>query len=69
MDQITGFFRGFDCIDDNPLILFLIIGAIILLFMGNGDIGCFFEQNNSFVWIILIVFLIFMFNNNNDCCC
>lgn len=37
MDQLKGMFRGFDCIDDNPMLLFLIIGGIILLAMTNGD--------------------------------
>lgn len=71
MDQITDFFRGFDFgFGDNPIVFFLIIGAVVLLFISNGDIGCFLEQNNSLVWIILIVFLLFMLNqNNDDCCC
>ena len=48
MEQLQGLFRGFDFIDDNPLMLFLIIGGVVLFFMNsNGGLECFFEQNNS----------------------
>ncbi len=73
MEQLKGLFRGFDFVEDNPLLLFLIIGLVIFLIMGNGDIGCFLEQNNSLIWIVLIVLVIFALNNNDcyedDCCC
>lgn len=71
MGQLNELFRGFDFIDDNPIMLFVIIGLVIFLLMGNDNFECFFEQNNSLIWIILIVFLLFIFNNNgdDDCCC
>lgn len=71
MDQLSGLFRGFDCIDDNPIMLIAIIGLILFLLLGNDNFECFFEQNNFLIWIILIVFILFLFNNNNsdDCCC
>ena len=47
MDQLKGMFRGFDLFDDNPTLVFLILGLVVLLILGNGDLGCFFDQNNS----------------------
>ena len=67
MNQLKDMFRGFDIFNDNPTIAFLILGLVVLLILSNGDLGCFFEQNNSLVWIIAIVFILFLFNNNNDC--
>ena len=72
MNQLKDMFRGLDFVEDNPTILFLILGLVILLALSGGDLGCFFEQNNSLIWIILIVFVLFMFNNNDcddDCYC
>jgi len=69
MDQLKDMFRGFDFFGDNPTVAFLILGLVVLLILSNGDIGCFFEQNNSLIWIIAIVFILFLFNNNNDDCC
>lgn len=68
MDQLKEMFRGFDFFGDNPTLVVLILGLVVLLILGNGDLGCFFEQNNSLVWIIAIVFILFLFNNNNDDC-
>lgn len=68
MDQIKDMFRGFNFLGDNPTLVFLILGLVILLMISNGDLGCFFEQNNSLMWIIAIVFIVFLFNNNNDDC-
>nr|WP_317333019.1 hypothetical protein [uncultured Romboutsia sp.] len=69
MDQLKEMFRGFDFFNDNPTLVFLILGLVVLLILSNGDLGCFFEQNNSLVWIVAIVFILFLFNNNNDDCC
>ena len=70
MDQIKDMFRGFNFLGDNPTLVFLILGLVILLMISNGDLGCFFEQNNSLMWIVAIVFIVFLFNNNNhDCYC
>ena len=68
MDQIKDMFRGFNLLGDNPTLVFLILGLVILLMISNGDLGCFFEQNNSLMWIVAIVFIVFLFNNNNDDC-
>ena len=68
MDQIKDMFRGFNFLGDNPTLVFLILGLVILLMISNGDLGCFFEQNNSLMWIVAIVFIVFLFNNNNDYC-
>lgn len=68
MDQIKDMFRGFNFLGDNPTLVFLILGLVILLMISNGDLGCFFEQNNSLIWIVAIVFIVFLFNNNNDDC-
>ena len=68
MDQIKDMFRGFNFLGDNPTLVFLILGLVILLMISNGDVGCFFEQNNSLMWIVAIVFIVFLFNNNNDDC-
>ena len=68
MDQIKDMFRGFFFLGDNPTLVFLILGLVILLMISNGDLGCFFEQNNSLMWIVAIVFILFLFNNNNDDC-
>ena len=68
MDQIKDMFRGFNFLGDNPTLVFLILGLVILLMISNGDLGCFFEQNNSLMWIVAIVFIVFLFNNNNDDC-
>ena len=68
MDQIKDMFRGFNFLGDNPKLVFLILGLVILLMISNGDLGCFFEQNNSLMWIVAIVFIVFLFNNNNDDC-
>ena len=65
MDQIKDMFRGFNFLGDNPTLVFLILGLVILLMISNGDLGCFFEQNNSLMWIVAIVFIVFLFNNNN----
>lgn len=69
MDQLRDMFRGFDFFNDNPTLVFIILGLVVLLILSNGDLGCFFEQNNSLVWIIAIVFILFLFNNSNDDCC
>ena len=66
MYKLKGMFIGIDCFDDNPTLVFLVLGLVALLILGNGDLGCFFEQNNSLIWIIAIVFILFLFNNNND---
>ena len=68
MDQIKDMFRGFNFLGDNPTLVFLILGLVILLMISNGDLGCFFEQINSLMWIVAIVFIVFLFNNNNDDC-
>ena len=68
MDQIKDMFRGFNFLGDNPTLVFLILGLVILLMISNGDLGCFFEQNNTLMWIVAIVFIVFLFNNNNDDC-
>ena len=68
MVQIKDMFRGFNFLGDNPTLVFLILGLVILLMISNGDLGCFFEQNNSLMWIVAIVFIVFLFNNNNDDC-
>ena len=68
MDQIKDMFRGFNFLGDNPTLVFLILGLVILLMISNGDLGCFFEQNNSLMWVVAIVFIVFLFNNNNDDC-
>ena len=49
MDQIKDMFRGFNFLGDNPTLVFLILGLVILLMISNGDLGCFFEQNNSLI--------------------
>lgn len=73
MRQITDMIRGFDFMDDNPIMIFLILGLVIFLLMGSND-GCggFFDQGNSLIWIVLIIFILFLLNNNNyddcDCC-
>lgn len=74
MEQLKGMLRGFDFVDDNPMIFFLIIGLVVLLLINsNGSLDCFFDQNNSLVWIILLVFLVFMLGRNDGChddfCC
>ena len=63
MDQLRDMFRGFDFFNDNPTLVFLILGLVVLLILSNGDLACFFEQNNSLIWIIAIVFILFLFNN------
>ena len=68
MDQLKGMFRGFDFFSDNPTLAFIILGIVVLLILGNGDLACFFDQNNSLLWIVAIVFILFLFNNNNDDC-
>ena len=69
MDQLQGLMRGFEY-DDNPLLLFLILGLVIFLFMGNDNISCFFEQNDFLIWIVAIIFIIFILSNReDDCCC
>ncbi|WP_195937682.1 hypothetical protein [Romboutsia sp. 1001713B170131_170501_G6] len=69
MEQLKGMLRGFDFVDDNPMIFFLIIGLVVLfLINSNGNLDCFFDQNNSLVWIILLVFLVFMLGRNDECC-
>ena len=68
MDQLRDMFRGFDFFNDNPTLVFLILGLVVLLILSNGDLACVFEQNNSLIWIIAIVFILFLFNNNNDDC-
>ena len=68
MDQIKDMFRGFNFLGDNPTLVFLILGLVILLMISNGDLGCFFVLNNSLMWIVAIVFIVFLFNNNNDDC-
>ena len=68
MDQIKDMFRGFNFLGDNPTLVFLILGLVILLMISNEDLECFFEQNNSLMWIVAIVFIVFLFNNNNDDC-
>ena len=68
MDQLRDMFRGFDFFNDNPTLVFLILGLVVLLILSNGDLACFFEQNNSLIWSIAIVFILFLFNNNNDDC-
>ena len=44
MDQLKGMFRGFDCFDDNPTLVFLVLGLVVLLILGNGDLGCFLNK-------------------------
>ena len=61
MDQLRDMFRGFDFFNDNPTLVFLILGLVVLLILSNGDLACFFEQNNSLIWIIAIVFILFLF--------
>ena len=61
MDQLRDMFRGFDFFNDNPTLVFLILGLVVLLILSNGDLECFFEQNNSLIWIIAIVFILFLF--------
>ncbi len=68
MDQLRDMFRGFDFFNDNPTLVFLILGLSCFIKLSNGDLACFFEQNNSLIWIIAIVFILFLFNNNNDDC-
>ena len=68
MDQLRDMLRGFDFFNDNPTLVFLILGLVVLLILSYGDLACFFEQNNSLIWIIAIVFILFLFNNNNDDC-
>ena len=58
MDQLRDMFRGFDFFNDNPTLVFLILGLVVLLILSNGDLECFFEQNNSLIWIIAIVFIL-----------
>ena len=71
MSQLSDFVRGFDFIDDNPMILFLIFGFVIFLALGGHNCCGFFEQNNSLIWIVLIIFILFLLNNNfdDDCGC
>ena len=68
MDQLRDMFRGFDFFNDNPTLVFLILGLVVLLILSNGDLECFFEQNNSLIWIIAIVFILFLFNIRNVLC-
>ena len=67
MSQLSDFVRGFDFIDDNPMILFLIFGFVIFLALGGNNCCGFFEQNNSLIWIVLIIFILFLLNNNFYC--
>lgn len=68
MERLKGIFRSCDLFNDNSTLEFLILGLIVLLIFSNGDLGCFFDQNNSLIWIIVIVLILFLFNNNNDDC-
>ena len=73
MGQINDMLRNIDILNDNPTLVFLIFGVIILLIMGPNNCSGFFDQNNSLIWIILIVGVLFLLNNNNcydgcDCC-
>jgi O-antigen ligase len=73
MGQINDMLRNIDILNDNPTLVFLIFGVIILLIMGSNNCSGFFDQNNSLIWIILIVGVLFLLNNNNcydgcDCC-
>ena len=69
MDKLKDMFRGFDFFNDNPTLAFVVLGIVALLILGNGDLGCFFDQNNSLIWIVAIVFILFLLNNSNDDCC
>ena len=42
MSQLSDFVRGFDFIDDNPMILFLIFGFVIFLALGGNNCCGFF---------------------------
>ena len=73
MGQINDMLRNIDILNDNPTLVFLIFGVIILLIMGSNNCSGFFDQDNSLIWIILIVGVLFLLNNNNcydgcDCC-
>jgi len=70
MNQISDLIRNIDILDDNPILVFLIFGVIILLLMESNNCGNFFDQNNSLIWVILIVGVLILLNNNNcsdDC--
>ena len=73
MGQINDMLRNIDILNDNPTLVFLIFGVIILLIMGSNNCSGFFDQNNSLIWVIVIVGVLFLLNNNNcydgcDCC-
>lgn len=61
MDQLRDMFRGFDFFNDNPTLVFLILGLVVLLILSNGDLECFFwakqftnlDYSNS-IYIIFI---------------
>lgn len=44
MDQLRDMFRGFDFFNDNPTLVFLILGLVVLLILSNGDLARFLSK-------------------------
>lgn len=60
MDQLRDMFRGFDFFNDNPTLVFLILGLVVLLILSNGDLACFWAKqftNLDYSNSIYIIFI------------